>query len=72
MITYWTRAEGNQAQSRKKEEHIGIFKLFLHRGINAVHEFLCLCNVICMYVTYTLVTVHSVCEEQHRHWKVFR
>ena len=30
---------------------IGIFKLFLHKGINTVYEFLCTSNVVCVHVT---------------------
>ena len=39
MTTRLTRGGGNQAQGGKKDEHIDRFKLFLHRGINTVHEF---------------------------------
>ena len=49
---WWTRGGSNQAQGRKKEEHMGRFKLFLYRGINIVHNFhtcvtlfACTCNV---------------------------
>ena len=37
-------------------------KLFLHRGINTVHKFSSIHNAICVHVTYTVVTVHTVCE----------
>ena len=40
------RKQPNAGQ--KKEEHIGRFKSFLSRGINTV--------------TYTIVTVHTICE----------
>ena len=40
------RKQPNAGQ--KKEEHIGRFKSFLNRGINTV--------------TYTIVTVHTICE----------
>ena len=63
MTTWWTRGGGNQVRGRKKkEEHIGRFKLFLHRGINNVHEFSCMCNAVCVHVTCTVVTVHAICE----------
>ena len=32
------------------------FKLFLHRGINTVHEFLCMRNTICVHVTCTVTS----------------
>lgn len=38
------------------------FKLFLDTGINTVHEFSCTDNVVCVHVTFTVVTVHAVCE----------
>ena len=50
------------AKKKKKKEHIGRFKLFLHRGINTLHEFSCTCNAVCVHVTCTVVTVHAICE----------
>ena len=41
---------------------IGRFKLFLHRGINIVHEFSCTRNAVCVHVTRTVVTMHAICE----------
>ena len=46
MTTQWTRGGGNQAHRRKTEEHIGIFKLFLHRGINTLQKFSCTCKAV--------------------------
>ena len=60
MTTQRMRGGGNQAQGRKKEEHIGRFKLFLHKGINNVHEFLHTYNATCVHVT--VITVHTICE----------
>ena len=41
--------------AEKNEEHIGRFKLFLHRGINNFHEFSCtLCT--------TLLNMQAICE----------
>ena len=44
---------------QKKEEHIGQFKLFLHRGIDTMHKFLWMCNVkwICegLYATQKIL-----------------
>ena len=42
--------------------NISRFKLFLHRGIKKVHEFSCMSNVVCVHVTYTVATVHVICE----------
>ena len=41
---------------------IGRFKLFLHRGINTVHKLLCTHNAVCVHVTFTVVSVHAICE----------
>ena len=35
-----------------KKEEICKFKLFLHRGINIMHKFLCPCNTVCMHFTH--------------------
>ena len=39
----WQHDEGEEEaikrMAKKKERHIGRFKLFLHKGINTVHEF---------------------------------
>ena len=37
------------------------FDLFLYRGINAVHKFLCMCNVLCMHVTcrYKKINIYT-------------
>ena len=40
MTTWWSRSSTEQ----KKKEDVGRFKLFLHRGINTVHKFLCKFN----------------------------
>ena len=40
-----------------------LFKLFLHRGISTVHEFSCTRNAVCVHVTCTVVTVHTICED---------
>ena len=29
---------------KRKDKHIERFKLFLNRGINTLHKFLCMCN----------------------------
>ena len=47
---------------QKKKEHTGRFKLFLHRGINNVHKFLCTCNAVCLRITCMVVTVCAICE----------
>ena len=31
----------------------GRFKLFLYKGTNTLHEFLCACEAVCVHVTYT-------------------
>ena len=61
MDPRWTRRRGNQAQGREKT-NIFRFKLFLYRGINTVHEFLCTRNAVCVDVTYTVLTVRAICE----------
>ena len=41
----------------------GRFKLFLYRGINTMHKFLCMCNAICMHVKCTVIPfVHAISE----------
>ena len=49
MTTWWTRGD-NQEQGWKKER-ICRFKLFSHRGINAVHKFSCKYNADCVHAT---------------------
>ena len=46
--------------AQKKNEHIARFKLFLHGGINTVHKFLGMRNVVCMHVTY--IFMHAICD----------
>ena len=36
---------------------IARFRLFLHRGINNVQKFLCLCNTVCLHVTFVTMCV---------------
>ena len=38
---------------------------FLQKGINTAHEFSSTLNVICVHVTFTVVTVHTICEDLH-------
>ena len=40
-------------------------QLFLDRGINTMHKFLCTCNTVCVHITYTVVTVYmyTICED---------
>ena len=35
---------------KKKDKPIDTFKLFLHRGINTLHEFSCKRNAVCLYI----------------------
>ena len=58
MTTWWTREAGNQAQGRKIHWQI---KIFLHRGINTLHKFLCTYNSICVHVTCAVVSMHTIC-----------
>ena len=36
---------------------------YFYTGINTGHEFSCTRNVVCVQVTCTVVTVHSICED---------
>ena len=47
---------------KKKGKYTDIFKLFLHRGINAMQEFSCTHNTICTHVTCMVVMLHAFCE----------
>ena len=38
------------------------FTLFLQRGIDTKHGFLCTCHAVCVHVTCAVVTVHTICE----------
>ena len=62
----WQHSEWEEDATKhtaeKKYEHMGSFKLFLHRVINIMHEFSCTRNPVCVDVTYTVVTVHAICE----------
>lgn len=49
---------------KKKDKRIGRFKLFLHGGISTLHKCSCMCNAFCVHVTYTVVTMHAICEGQ--------
>ena len=62
--------EATKHRAGEKEENIGRFKLFLHRGINSVHKFLCTCNTVCMHITCTVVTVHGIFEGLFSYWFV--
>ena len=42
---------------------IGRFKLFLHREITTMYKFLCKRNTICVHIAYTVITVHTICED---------
>ena len=44
------RRHPSTEQKKKEDKHIGRFKLFLHIGINTVHEFSCTCNAVCVHV----------------------
>ena len=54
--------DATKHRAEKKDEHSGSFKLFLHRVINIMPEFSCTLNPVCVDVTYTVVTVHAICE----------
>ena len=41
---------------------IGKVTLFLHRGINTVHEFSRTRNTVCVHVMCTIVTMNTVCK----------
>lgn len=36
--------------------------LFSYAGIDVIHKFSCTHDAVCMHVTYTVVTVHTLCE----------
>ena len=65
MTARWTRGGGKQVQGKTKEEQIGRFKLFLHRGINGIHKFLHTFNAVCVHVTYAVETMHAICKDLH-------
>ena len=54
--------EATKHRAEKRDGHIGRFKSFLQRGVNTLHEFSCTRNAVCEHVTYTVVTVHAICE----------
>ena len=45
-----------RSTEQKRNTNTGRFKLFLYRGINTMHKFLCMHNAVCVHVTYTVVT----------------
>ena len=45
-----------RSTEQKRNTNTGRFKLFLYRGINTMHKFLCTHNAVCVHVTYTVVT----------------
>ena len=47
---------------KKKPKPIGRFKLFLPRGANVVHKFLCMCSIVCVHIIYMVIIVHGICE----------
>ena len=57
MKTCWNTAQGRK---KRRTYWLNRFKLFLHRGINTRHNNWC--NAVCMHVTYTIVTIHAICE----------
>ena len=61
MTIQWTRG-GNEAQGKKNTladlNYFGI-------GINAVHEFSCKCNTVCIQVTCMDICMQFVKASQH-------
>ena len=57
MTTRWTK-EGGHKHRTEKDKYVGR----LHREINTMHEYSCTQNTVCVHVTYTVVTVHAICE----------
>ena len=53
-----SRRQPNTEQNKKEHR----FRLFLQRGINTLHKFSCMYNSVCVHITYTVVTVHAICE----------
>ena len=45
---------------QNKDKHIG--KFFSHKGINNMHDLSCTWNTVCSHITYTVVTMHAICE----------
>ena len=54
--------EAPKDRAEKTEEHIGRFRLILHRGINTLHEFWWTWSTVCVQVASTVVTMHTICE----------
>ena len=37
-------------------------QIFLHKGINTIHKFLCKRNAVCMHVRCIVVTMQAICK----------
>ena len=59
MTTQWTRG-GNKTQGKKKNTLADLN--YFRKKINAVHEFSCTCNTVCVQVTCMDITMHAICE----------
>ena len=60
MTTRSTRGSNEGLGRKKRRTHWQI--QIISRGSNNVPEFWCTRNAVCVHVTYTVVTVHVICE----------
>lgn len=59
MTGQWTRGGSNQTQGRQKTSTL-VESNYFYTGNH--YQFLSMCNAICVYAAYMVVTLHSVCE----------